>query len=76
MGYYSQGTQVFDFTENADGTVTFTDAGYFIPANANTWVSHIFKAQRNADGTFTYWGAASDGILPGVRAAARSTSTR
>jgi hypothetical protein len=65
MGYYSQGTQVLDFTENADGTVTFKDSGYFIPQNANTWVSHIFKAQRNADGTFTYWGAASDGILPG-----------
>ena len=65
MGYYSQGTQVFDFTENPDGTVTFKDTGYFIPANANTWASHVFKAQRNQDGTFTYWGAASDGILPG-----------
>jgi hypothetical protein len=66
MGYYSQGTQVFDFTEHPDGTVTFKDTGYFIPTNANTWVSHIFKVQRNADGTFTYWGAASDGILPGA----------
>lgn len=66
MGWYSQGTQVFDFTENADGTVTFREAGWFTPENANTWVSHIFKAQRNRDGTFTYWGAASDGILPGT----------
>jgi hypothetical protein len=66
MGYYSQGTQVFDFTENADGTVTLKEAGWFIPENANTWVSHVFKTQRNADGTFTYWGAASDGILPGA----------
>ena len=65
MGYYSQGTHVFDFTENEDGTVTFREAGWFIPANANTWTSHVFKTQRNADGTFTYWGATGDGILPG-----------
>ena len=66
MGWYSQGTQVFDFTENADGTVTLKEAGWFTPENANTWTSHVFKAQRNADGSFTYWGAASDGILPGA----------
>ena len=66
MGWYSQGTQVVDFTENPDGTVSFKEAGYFIPENANSWVSHVFKAQRNADGTFTYWGASSDGILPGA----------
>ena len=66
MGWYSQGTQVLDFTENADGTLTFREAGWFTPENANTWTSHVFKAQRNADGTFTYWGAASDGILPGT----------
>jgi len=66
MGYYSQGTQVVDFTENPDGTVSFREAGYFTPENSNSWVSHIFKAQRNADGSFTYWGASSDGILPGA----------
>ena len=66
MGWYSQGTQVIDFTENPDGTVSFKEAGYFIPENSNSWVSHIFKAQRNQDGTFTYWGASSDGILPGA----------
>jgi hypothetical protein len=60
MGWYSQGTQVVDFTENPDGTVTLKEAGYFIPANANEWVSHVFKAQENPDGTFTYWGAAAD----------------
>ena len=38
MGWYSQGTQVVDFTENPDGTIDFKEAGYFIPANANTWV--------------------------------------
>ena len=65
MGWYSQGTQVLDFTENPDGTLTFREAGWFTPENANTWVSHIFKAQRNADGSFTYWGATGDGILPG-----------
>ena len=66
LGWYSQGTQVFDFTENPDGTIKLREAGWFTPENANTWTSHIFKAQRNADGTFTYWGAASDGILPGA----------
>jgi hypothetical protein len=60
MGWYSQGTQVIDFTENRDGTVTLKEAGYFIPANANEWVSHVFKTQRNKDGTWTYWGAAAD----------------
>ena len=60
MGWYSQGTQVIDFTENPDGTVTLKEAGWFIPQNANQWTSAIFKAQENPDGTFTYWGAASD----------------
>jgi hypothetical protein len=60
MGYYSQGTQVLDFVERPDGTIEFKDAGYFIPPEANTWVSHVFKAQENPDGTFTYWGATGD----------------
>ena len=60
MGWYSQGTQVVDFTENPDGTIDFEEAAYFIPANANTWTSAVFKAQRNPDGTFTYWGATGD----------------
>ena len=60
MGWYSQGTQVIDFTERKDGTIEFEDAGWFIPENANTWTSAIFKMQRNDDGTFTYWGATGD----------------
>jgi hypothetical protein len=60
MAWYSQGTQVVDFTENPDGTFDFKEAAWFIPANANEWVSHVFKAQENPDGTFTYWGAAAD----------------
>ena len=60
MGWYSQGTEVFDFVENPDGTVTLKEVGWFIPPNANQWVSAIFKAQENPDGTFTYWGAAAD----------------
>jgi hypothetical protein len=66
MGWYTQGTQVFDFVENDDRTVTLKEVGFFTPERANTWVSHVFKAQENPDGTFTYWGAASDGILPGT----------
>jgi hypothetical protein len=60
MGWYSQGTQVLDFVERANGTVELKEAGYFIPANANQWVSHVFKWQRNANGTYTYWGVAGD----------------
>ena len=63
MGWYSQGTQVVDFVENADGTISFTEAGWFIPEKANTWVSHVFKTRENADGTVTYWGATGDFYL-------------
>ena len=63
MGWYSQGTQVVDFTENADGTIDFKRAGYFVPENANQWVSHVFKVEENPDGSFTYWGAAGDFLL-------------
>jgi hypothetical protein len=67
MGWYSQGTQVVDFTENPDGTLDFKDAGYFIPAQANQWVSHVFKVQDNRDGTFTYFGTAADFALSSGR---------
>jgi hypothetical protein len=60
MGWYSQGTRVVDFTEKADGTIDFKEAGWFIPANANEWVSHVFRVQPNIDGSFTYWGVAAD----------------
>ena len=63
MAWYSQGTQVVDFTENADGTIDFERAGFFVPENANEWTSHIFKVQENTDGSFTYWGAAGDFAL-------------
>jgi Ca2+-binding RTX toxin-like protein len=60
MGWYSQGTQVIDFVENNDGTVRFAEAGYFIPENANEWVSSVFKIEENNDGTSTYYGATGD----------------
>ena len=60
MGWYSQGTQVVDFIERPNGTFQFIPAGYFIPENANTWTSHIFKVRKNYNGTFTYWGATGD----------------
>jgi hypothetical protein len=66
MGWYSQGTHVVDFVEHANGTIDFKEAAYFTPENANTWTSAIFKVERNADGTFTYYGATGDGILPGA----------
>ena len=66
MGWYSQGTQVLDFVERADGTVELKEAGWFIPENANTWVSHVFKMRENPDGTFTYWGATGDFLIDGT----------
>jgi hypothetical protein len=60
MGWYSQGTRVLDFTERPDGKVTFKEAGWLTPENANTWVSHVFDWQRNPNGTYTYWGATGD----------------
>ena len=60
MGWYSQGTQVIDYRENANGTFDFKQTGWFIPAQADEWVSHVFKVQRNANDTFTYWGVAGD----------------
>jgi hypothetical protein len=60
MGWYTQGTQVVDFVEHRNGAVEFKDAGFFIPTNANTWVSAVFKMKENANGTFTYWGATGD----------------
>ena len=63
MGWYTQGTQVVDFVEHPDGTVEFKQAGYFIPTNANTWTSAVFKMKENDDGSFTYWGATGDFFL-------------
>jgi hypothetical protein len=63
MGWYTQGTQVVDFVERRDGTVEFRDAGFFIPTNANTWTSAVFKMKKNANGTFTYWGATGDFLI-------------
>jgi hypothetical protein len=65
MGWYSQGTQVVDYVEGGDGTFEFREAGFFLPANTNQWVSHVFDFERNADGTFTYWGASADFALTG-----------
>jgi len=63
MAWYSQGTQVIDFVENPDGTVDFKQAGWFVPENANEWSSAIFKTEKNADGTTTYYGATGDFAL-------------
>jgi hypothetical protein len=60
MGWYSQGTRVVNFTERPSGRVQLEEAGWLIPENANTWVSHVFDWQRNPNGTFTYWGATGD----------------
>ena len=61
MGWYSQGTQVVDYIELPDGGLEFREAGWFIPENANTWVSHIFKFEENPDTPeFTYYGATGD----------------
>jgi hypothetical protein len=66
MGWYSQGTQVVDFVERGDGTIDFKDAAHFIPENANTWTSAIFKVERSPEGGFTYYGATGDFALAGT----------
>jgi hypothetical protein len=66
MGWYSQGTQVIDYVERPNGRIRFKEAGFFIPENANTWVSHVFDVQRNRNGTFTYRGATGDFQLAGA----------
>jgi hypothetical protein len=65
MGWYSQGTQVVDYVERKDGTFEFREAGFFLPANTNQWVSHVFRVDDNGDGTFTYYGASADFALTG-----------
>jgi len=60
MGWYSQGTQVIDFVEEDNGRIRFAEAGWFIPEQANMWVSHIFKTESNPNGTTTYYGATGD----------------
>ncbi|MFP5369644.1 MAG: hypothetical protein ACLGI3_02695, partial [Actinomycetes bacterium] len=60
MGWYSQGTQVLDYRENADGSFEFALVGYFIPELANQWVSHVFSCQVQDDGRIAYYGVASD----------------
>jgi hypothetical protein len=60
MGWYSQGTQVVDYRENADGTFEFASVGYFIPELANQWVSHVFSSEVLPDGRVSYFGVASD----------------
>jgi RTX calcium-binding nonapeptide repeat (4 copies) len=70
MGWYSQGTEVVDFVERADGSFDFKEAGWFIPEHANSWVSHVFRVRRNRDCTFTYWGVSADyGLGGGGRSA-------
>ena len=63
MAWYTQGTRVVDFVEHPNGTVSFREAGWFIPENANTWTSGVFKTRENADGTWTYWGITGDFFL-------------
>ena len=63
MGWYTQGTQVVDYRENADGTFEFAQVGYFIPENANQWVSHVFSCEVNDDGRISYYGVISDFLI-------------
>ena len=60
IAWYSQGTHVIDFVEEPGGRIRFEEAGFFIPEQANEWVSAVFSADENADGSYTYLGAAGD----------------
>ena len=60
MGWYSQGTQVFDYKENDNGTFEWAHVGHMTPLLANQWVSHVFKMERNDDESITYYGLSAD----------------
>lgn len=60
MGWYTQGTQIVDIVEHEDGSFEFVEAAFLIPEGANQWVSHVFDAVDNPDGTVTYTGVAAD----------------
>jgi hypothetical protein len=62
MGWYTQGTEVLDYVELPGERLQFVERASAIPANANQWVSHVFKTEQNADGTFTYYGASLDTV--------------
>ena len=60
MAWYTQGTQVIDYKEHDDGTFEFAHVGYFIPEQANQWVSHVFASEPADDGRISYYGVAAD----------------
>jgi hypothetical protein len=66
MGWYSQGTQVLDYEETSNGRFVWREAGFFIPAQADEWVSHVFKVERTPDDKFVYYGATGDFNLGGA----------
>jgi hypothetical protein len=52
-------------SETTSAQAPTEQAGFFIPQNANEWVSHVFRKQDNGDGTITYFGATGDFNLTG-----------
>jgi hypothetical protein len=69
MGWYTQGTQVVDYRENEDGTFEFASVGYFIPEQANQWVSHVFSCEVQQDGRIDYYGVIGDFLVGNGRSA-------
>ena len=76
MGWYSQGTHVIDFEEGPDGTIDFSEVAWFIPQNANQWVSAIFKVDTQPGRVVHLLGRRPATSASATRAATRSTSTR
>ena len=74
MGWYSQGTQVVDFTENPDGTVTLKEAGYSSRPTRTSGSRRSSRPRRTRTGR-SPTGAPRPTSTSASAAATRSTST-
>ena len=60
VAYYSQGTKILDYWQDAEGEFHFRETASIIFPGAETWATEDFKIVDNPDGTRTYYFAASD----------------
>lgn len=60
VAYYSQGTKILDYWQDAEGEFHFRETASIILPGAETWTTEDFKIVDNPDGTRTYYFAASD----------------
>jgi hypothetical protein len=58
--YYSSGTKIVDYFIDRNGRWTFRETASLMLPGANTWAVEDFLTRTNADGTKTYFFAATD----------------